>query len=407
MKKSIMRKYARLLIRKGVNIQKNQRLDIMADVETADFVALLAEEAYRAGASKVQVDWGSTALSKLGYKHRTKRSFSDVPAWVVEKAREQSEVLPARLRLVSEDPDAFAKLDQSKISYAVSVQSRKLKPYRDAMDNKHQWLVAAYPGKAWAKKVFPNVREGKAVELLGEAILKTVMCDGINDAEAAWEEKNRSFAEKCSWLNGMNFDYLHYQSSNGTDFKCELMKESMWCGGGEETLSGVYFNPNMPTEEIFTTPKAGHCEGTVVSTMPLSVRGALVNNFKIVFENGRAVEWDAEVGRETLDRLLNTDDGARMLGELALVPKDSPISNAGILYYNTLFDENASCHLALGAGYSSCVRGFESLTPEELKSLGVNDSMIHVDFMIGADDMTITGYKDGVATPIFVNGNWA
>ncbi len=407
MKKTLKRKYAQLLVKQGVNIQKGQQLNIVADVEAADFVAILAEEAYRAGAGNVRVDWASTELSKLSYRHRTIRSLCDIPEWQIAKAKHDSEILPARIRLLCEDPDALGRVNQEKISRANIAASKALKPYREAMENKHQWLVAAIPGKVWAKKIFPNDRTSVAVEKLWEAILSTVVCGEDNDAIAAWDKKNKDFREKSEWLNSKQFDYLEYKSSNGTDFKCELMKESVWCGGGEYTLSGVYFNPNMPTEEIFTTPMKGKCSGRIVSTMPLSARGALIENFYIDFEDGRAVSWHAEKGEEALTKIITTDEGSRMLGELALVPVDSPIAESGLLYYNTLFDENASCHVALGMGYSNCVKGFEEMTLDELHAIGVNDSMIHVDFMMGADDLCITGYKDGVATPIFVNGKWA
>lgn len=407
MKKSLMRKYARLLIKQGVNIQKGQQLNIMTDIEAADFVTLLAEEAYRAGASKVRVDWSDTRLTKLAYRHRTVKSLCNVPAWEVEKAKHDSEILPARIRLICEDPDGLGGLNQNKVQKAAIAASKLLKPYRDAMDNKHQWLVCAIPGKAWAKKMFPNDRTSVAVEKLWNAILKTVLCDENNDPIAEWDKKNEAFKARCEWLDAKNFDYLEYKSKNGTDFRCSLMKESKWCGGGEHTLDGVFYNPNMPTEEIFTTPMKGKCEGRLVSAMPLSVRGTLIENFYIDFKDGKAVAWHAEKGEDALEKIICTDEGSRMLGELALVPKDSAISESGLLYYNTLFDENASCHVALGMGYNECVKGFQNMTRDELHALGVNDSMIHVDFMIGSDDLTITGYKDGVATPVFKNGKWA
>lgn len=407
MKKSLKRKYAKLLVKQGVNIQKGQQLNISADVEAAEFVAMLAEEAYRAGAGEVRVDWSMTDLTKLAYRHQSVKRLCEVPDWFVEKAKHDSEILPARIALLCQDPDGLACVNQDKLAKASIAVSKKIKPYREAMENKHQWLVCAIPGKSWAKKMFPNDRTSVAVEKLWEAILATVNCNEETDCIAAWDKKNNDFKAKCDWLNEKQFDYLHYTSKNGTDFKCELMKESVWCGGGENTLGGVFFNPNMPTEEIFTTPKKGCCNGRLVSTMPLSERGTLIDNFYIDFENGKAVAWHAEKGEEALGKLITTDEGSAMLGELALVPKNSPIAESGLLYYNTLFDENASCHVAIGMGYSSCVKGFENMTLDELRELGVNDSMIHVDFMIGADDMCITGYKDGVATPIFVDGKWA
>ncbi|MBQ3229947.1 MAG: aminopeptidase [Clostridia bacterium] len=407
MKKSLIRKYAKLLVKKGVNIQKGQQLTIFADVEIADFVAILAEEGYRAGAGLVSVEWSSTPLSKLTYRHCSMKTLCEVPEWRVSKMKYVSEKLPAQIHVMSQDPNALASANQEKISRSNIAFAKVMKPYRDAMDNKHQWLVCAVPGKAWAKKMFPEDRTSVAVEKLWKAILSTVLCDEDNDVLAAWDKKNEDFREKCEWLNAQNFDYLHYVSKNGTDFKCELMKESVWCGGGENTLSGVYFNPNMPTEEIFTSPMKGKCSGRLVSSMPLSARGTLIENFYIDFEDGKAVSWHAEKGEETLGKLLTTDEGSCMLGELALVPKNSGIAESGLLYYNTLFDENASCHVAIGAGFSGCIKGFEDKTLDELKEMGMNDSVIHVDFMIGTDDLCITGYKDGKAIPVFVNGKWA
>ncbi len=407
MKKSLLKKYAKLLVRQGVNIQKKQPLVIVADVEAVEFVELLAEAAYKAGASDVRVDWWDVNISKLGYRYKDLKNLRKVAEWEKVKASEDVSNVPARIRVICEDPDAYAGLDSDRISQSETSRGKILKTYRDALEGKQQWLVCAVPGKAWAKKVFPNCRPSVAVEKLWEAILKTVGVDEKSDPLKVWEEKNASFQAKCDWLNDQCFDYLHYASKNGTDFTCDLMPEALWCGGGERTISGVYFNPNMPTEEIFTTPIQGRCSGKLVSTMPLSVRGTLIENFEINFRNGEAVSWKAEKGEEALGKLIMTDEGSGKIGELALVPKNSPIAESGLLFYNTLFDENASCHVALGMGYSSCIMGYNMLKPKDFRRLGVNDSVIHVDFMIGADDLCITGYKDGVATPIFVNGTWA
>ncbi len=407
MKKRLVKKYAKLLIEQGVRLKKDQPLVILADVEAYEFVELLTLMAYKAGASDVRVDWSDINITKLGYEYKTEKELRRVAQWEKVKMANDVSRIPARIRLICEDPDAFANLDSGKISSASAARGRILKPYRDALENKQQWLVCAVPGKDWAKKVFPDERTSVAVDKLWDAILATVGCDGNKDPNLVWLRKNLSFKAKCDWLNQKRFDYIHYTSSNGTDFKCELMKESLWCGGGEYTLSGDFFNPNMPTEEIFTTPAKGKCSGKLVSTMPLSFRGTLIENFELDFENGEVVNCKAEKGLQALLGLLESDDGSRRLGELALVPKDSPIAESGLLYYNTLFDENASCHVALGMGYSSCVEGFEKMSQKELYKLGVNDSIIHVDFMIGADDLCITGYKDGIPTPIFVNGTWA
>ena len=407
MKKTLIRKYARLLVRSGVNLQKGQTLRIVSDVEAADFVKLLVEEGYRAGAANVYVDWSCAEVTKQGYRHRGVRSLCNIPEWRVEKLKYESELLPAAIHIDCEDPDMLRGINQNKLRKSSVAAGKKFKAIRDGMENKYQWLVAAYPGRKWAKKMFPGERASAAAEKLWEAILKTCLVDENNDAVAAWDKKNADFAARCAWLNAQKFDYLEYKSSNGTDFRCRLMPQSKWCGGGDTTLSGVYFNPNMPTEEIFTTPLAGKCEGRLVSTMPLSLRGTLVENFYIDFKDGKAVAWHAEKGEAALENLIKTDEGSCMLGELALVPCDSPINQSGLLFYNTLFDENASCHVALGAGYTSCFEGFESLTQEEMYKAGVNDSIVHVDFMVGAPDLCITGHKNGKAVPVFVNGRFA
>ena len=277
------------------------------------------------------------------------------------------------------------------------------------MESKHQWTIAAVPSEKWAKKVFPDLPKNRAVEALWDAILRSVHVsdDPEGDPVLEWYRHNENFKARCAWLNKKKFDYLTYKSSNGTDFRCDLLPRSRWCGGGETTVQGVYFNPNMPTEEIFTSPKAGACEGTLVATKPLSTQGQIIRDFRIRFEGGRAVEWHAAEGEELLGHIINMDEGASKLGELALIPCDSPINNSGILFYETLFDENASCHVALGRGFNDCVDGYPNVTNEECRELGINDSMIHLDFMIGAPDMDITGYKNGKATPVFKNGEWA
>jgi aminopeptidase len=317
------------------------------------------------------------------------------------------EEIPCRIYIESEDPDGLKGVNIEKMQKASMATYPIIKPFRDAIENKEQWTIAAIPSYKWAQKVFPNDTKRVAYEKLWNEILKTVYVDAENDASLAWENHNREFKERCDWLNNAKFDYLEYKSANGTDFRASLIPSANWLGGGETSLQGYYFNPNMPTEEIFTSPKKGFAEGKLVSTKPLSYQGQLINNFWIVFKEGKAVEWDAEVGKEQLDKMLGMDEGAPYLGELALIPCNSPISNSGVLFYNTLFDENASCHVALGKGFSNVLEGFDKLSLEECTALGINDSMIHVDFMIGTSDMNITGYKDGKATPIFVNGEWA
>ena len=408
MKKTILRKYARLAVRKGVNLKKGQGCAIYAQVEQHEFAEMVAEEAYRAGAKWVQVFWQDQAVRKLDLRHQTVTQLSKVEEW--EKVQQQMFVdqLPARIHISSEDPDGLKGVSVPKMQKAQAARSTVLRPYRKAIDNKHQWTIIAVPSKKWAKKVFPGVRASVAEEKLWEAILQTVRVTPDNDPEAAWDQHNATLQKKSGKLNALDLDYLHYTAPNGTDFKCWLIPGAKWGGGGATILDGTFYNPNMPTEEVFTSPLKGKCEGTLVSTMPLSYQGNLIDQFSITFENGRAVSCKARQGQELLEKMLHMDEGASMLGELALVPHDSPVSNTGILFYNTLFDENAACHVALGFGFPECVEGFESMTDQELQEKGVNDSIIHVDFMIGSKDLDITGYtRDGKAVQIFKNGNWA
>lgn len=408
MKKTILRKYAKLAVRKGVNLKKDQGCAIYAQVEQHEFAEMVAEEAYRAGAKWVQVFWQDQAVRKLDLRHQTVTQLSRVEEW--EKVQQQMFVdqLPARIHISSEDPDGLKGVSVPKMQKAQAARSTVLRPYRKAIDNKHQWTIIAVPSKKWAKKVFPGVRASVAEEKLWEATLQTVRVTPDNDPEAAWDQHNATLQEKSGKLNALDLDYLHYTAPNGTDFKCWLIPGAKWEGGGATILDGTFYNPNMPTEEVFTSPLKGKCEGTLVSTMPLSYQGNLIDQFSITFENGRAVSCKARQGQELLEKMLHMDEGASMLGELALVPHDSPVSNTGILFYNTLFDENAACHVALGFGFPECVEGFESMTDQELQEKGVNDSIIHVDFMIGSKDLDITGYtRDGKAVQIFKNGNWA
>lgn len=409
MKKTTLRKYAKLIAKVGANVRKGQPVQITASPESHEFVAMVAEECYRLGAKYVNVEWRYQPLTKLAFRWQSVKTLSTLPGWQKEKQKFISEELPCRIFISSDDPDGLRGVNTEKMQKVNAAIYPILKPYRDAMESKHQWTIAAVPSEKWAKKVFPDLPKNRAVEALWDAILKSVHVsdDPEGDPVLEWYRHNENFKARCAWLNKKKFDYLTYKSSNGTDFRCDLLPRSRWCGGGETTVQGVYFNPNMPTEEIFTSPKAGACEGTLVATKPLSTQGQIIRDFRIRFEGGRAVEWHAAEGEELLGHIINMDEGASKLGELALIPCDSPINNSGILFYETLFDENASCHVALGRGFNDCVDGYPNVTNEECRELGINDSMIHLDFMIGAPDMDITGYKNGKATPVFKNGEWA
>ena len=405
--KSILKKYARLAVETGAAVQKGQSVVVYASVQQSEFALLVVEQAYKAGAERVSVEWLSQPLTKLHYRHRSVKSLSEVSPWFEEREKEYCRELPAVIHILSDDPDGLKSVNKDKMQKVRQNRYKVLKKYRDERENKYQWSIIAIPSKEWARKVFPGERTSTAVNKLWQAILQSVRVTEDNDPVEDWSKHNRSFDEKCSFLNGKRFDYLHFSSGNGTDFKCSLIPQGRWLGGGEKTLSGVYFNPNMPTEEVFTSPMKGQCEGRLVSTKPLSYQGQLIENFYIDFREGRAVSWDAEKGKDTLEKIITADENSSMLGELALVPHDSPISNSGILFYNTLFDENASCHVALGSGYTNTLEGYEKMTKEECHALGINDSMVHVDFMIGATDLSVTGYKNGKAMQIFADGNWA
>lgn len=407
MKKTILRKYAKLIARVGVKIREGQDVVIQAELDQPEFVEMLTDECYKAGARKVTVEWSHQPLQKYHVRHRSLKTLSTLDDWEVAKLEHYADTLPCRIYLISEDPDGLCGINQEKNAKALQARYKVIKPIRDKMENKYQWCIAAVPGVKWAKKVFPGERASRAVELLWEAILKTSRVD--EDPEEAWRKHNEDLARRCEYLNSLGIESLEYKSSNGTDLKVGMIPDALFCGGGEYALeSGNYFNPNIPSEEVFTTPKRGEAEGIVYSTKPLSYRGELIEDFSIRFECGRAVEVKAKRGEELLKQMISMDEGAAYLGECALVPYDSPIRNSGILFYNTLFDENAACHLALGMGFSNCLKDYEKYTLDECRAKGINDSQIHEDFMIGSEDLSITAHtRDGRDVPIFRDGNWA
>ena len=407
MDKNKLKSYARLIAGSGINVQKGQRVVIQCGLDQPEFVAMVVEECYKLGAESVTVKWSYMPVSKLNYIYRSLETLSEVTD--IEKAEWQSRVdhLSCLLWLDSDDPDGLSGTDNEKISKANMARYPIIKPYRDALENKYQWCIAAVPGKEWARKVFPDLSAEEAVEKLWEAILYTSRV--TEEPVKEWDRHNATLAKRCEFLNKYKFDRLEYKSANGTDFTVGLNQKGIFCGGGETTLgAGVYFNPNIPTEEVFTTPMRGRADGKVVATKPLSYQGKLIENFWIEFKDGKAVKVGAEKNQDLLEKMIAMDEGAAYLGEVALIAYDSPINNTDILFYNTLFDENASCHLALGRGFNNCLENYEQYTNEQCRELGVNNSMIHVDFMIGSKDMSIVGITtDGKRVQIFKNGNWA
>lgn len=406
MKKTVLKNYARLIARVGVNVQKKQEVIITAGLDQPEFVKMVAEECYRAGAAKVRVEWTYDPLTMVDAKWQKESTLSEVTEWEKAKLQHMVDVLPCRIFLESSDPDALSGIPQPKYGNAMQARRRVTKPYRDAIENIHQWCIAAVPGEAWAKKLFPGLSRKQAVEKLWEAILKASRA--WEDPAQAWEAHNRDLHERCDHLNSLALRKLHYTSAKGTDFTVGLMKDSIFAAGSGSTLKGVEYNPNIPSEEVFTSPMRGEAEGIVYATKPLSFMGQLIEDFSVRFEGGKAVEVHAGKNEELLKKMVSMDDGAAYLGECALVPAGSPIDASGILFYNTLFDENAACHLALGEGFPECVRGFEEMTLEECRKKGINESIIHEDFMIGDETLSIDGItEDGKTVPIFRKGTWA
>ena len=404
--KTRMRKYAQLLVRCGVNIQKGQELLIYAELHQPEFVQMVVEEAYKAKAKRVTVHWDYQPLTKTHVRYQNVKTLGAVEEW--EKARQQyyCDTLPARLHLASADPDGLKGINTKKMSQARQLSYPIIKSYSDQRSNKQQWCIAAVPGPEWAKKVFPGLSKAQAVEKLWEAILDASRVD--DDPIKAWEEHNADLQARCKYLTELGIESLHITADNGTDLTVGMIPVGQFCGGGETTIAGTFFNPNIPTEECFVSPMRGKAEGIVYATKPLSYQGQLIENFYLRFENGKVVEAHAEKGEVELNTMLDMDEGARYLGEVALVPQTSPINKTNILFYNTLFDENAVCHLAFGRGFADTIQGYQNRTLEECWELGINDSMVHTDFMIGSDTMNIDAMtRDGRVVPVFRNGNWA
>ena len=406
MKKTILRKYAQLIAKVGANVQKGQEVFIHAELDQPEFVQMVVEECYKLKAKKVVVDWNYQPLQKLHVRYRSLSTLSTLSSYDEARWQHYVDALPCRIYLISEDPDGLKGINQEKLMKSQQKLYPIIKPYRDKMENKYQWCIAAVPGAAWAKKLFPELRTSQAIEKLWEAILATSRVD--DDPIAAWESHNKDLHDRCAYLNSLCIEELRYHSANGTDFSVGMIPEGEFKGGGDTSLQGTFFNPNIPTEECFISPMKGKAEGVVYSTKPLSYQGQLIEDFWIRFHEGKAVEWHAEKNNELLSKLIGMDEGSAYLGECALVPFNSPINETGILFYNTLFDENACCHLALGMGFADTIDGFENRTLEECRKLGVNDSMIHEDFMIGTADLAIDATcEDGKTVAIFRDGTWA
>jgi aminopeptidase pepS len=408
MNQDLLKKYAALVIRVGVNLQHNQPLVIHAPIGCADFVHALASEAYDVGAYDVAVNWNDEELSHIRFQKAASERFKEFPAWRKDFYDDHAARGAAFISIAASDPDLYADIDPKRLTEASQTAGKALMDYRARlMSNKNTWCVVSVPTTAWARKVFPHRSDDDAVQCLWAEILHAVRVSEEEDAVSAWHAHIKRLQKITAFLNNRSFVELHYHSSLGTDLRIELPKGHIWMGGAEKSAEGTLFAANLPTEEVYTLPKRNGVNGIVFASKPLHYNGNLIRDFMLRFHEGKVVEYKAAHGENHLKELLGTDEGASFLGEVALVPHDSPISQSGILFYNTLFDENASCHLALGKAYPTCIENGESMTKEELCQHGVNHSLVHEDFMIGTPDLSVVGRTDsGEVVTIMENGNF-
>lgn len=402
-----LKKYAKLIVKVGVNVQKGQPVVLYISVTQQELAHLIVEEAYEAGASEVMIEWKDTFSEREFLKHASEERLENVPEYIVKKGNYIAEKKAARISVMSADSGAYAGIDQKRIAKNQAAMGKALRQVRKATQNNDlSWTVVSAADQAWAEKVFPEKKGQAAIDALWEEIFKTTRIDKA-DPVKAWHEHDQKLHEKSDWLNEQQFSALHYVSPV-TDITIGLPENHVWEGAGSFTPEGTEFMANMPTEEVFTAPDCRRIDGYVTSTKPLSYAGNILEDMKFTFKDGKVVEATAKKGQEVLEHLLETDAGAKSLGEVSLVPDPSPISQSGIIFFNTLFDENASDHLALGASYPFNVAGGTKMSDEELLDHGMNVSQTHVDFMVGSADMDIDGIKkDGTIVPVFRNGDWA
>ena len=402
-----LNRYAEIVVKIGLNIQKGQHLVISSPLEAAEFTRLVTKQAYQNGAKRVTVDWNDPALSRINLEEAPEDTLKEVPKWTIDKFKDIAENNGAILSITGNDPKAFEGVNPERMTLVQRANGEQLKFFQKAqLSGETHWAIVGVPTKAWAKMVFPDKNEDEAVADLWEAIFKTVRADK-EDPVAAWEEHSKSLIQKLDYLNEKHFKTLHYKGP-GTELSIDLHPDHIWIGGGHKSTLGTTYIPNLPTEEVFTAPRKYGVNGTVTSTKPLSYFGNMIEDFSLTFENGKVVDYKAEKGYEALKQMLNIDEGMCYLGEVALVPHDSPISNSGIIFNNTLYDENASCHVALGNAITMNIDGASKYSKEEMEEREITSSFGHVDFMIGSGMLDIDGETtDGERIPLFRNGNWA
>ncbi|UJF33515.1 aminopeptidase [Paenibacillus hexagrammi] len=399
-------KYAELAVRVGLNVQKDQTVVIMTPISCADFVRKVAKKAYEAGAKDVVVDWDDDEVKAIRLKHAPEATLKEYPMWRANGLEDLAKQGAAFLQIYAPNSDLLTGIDPDRVATAAKTAATAREGFLNYLrNNQVSWLMVSYPTAEWSAKVFPELDQAERIEKLWEQIF-TLTRVNTEDPVSAWKQHLETLISKQHMLNDKRFKQLHMKAP-GTDLYIELAHKHQWVAASSDTESGIRFVPNMPTEEVFTMPHKHGTSGTVRSTLPLSYQGSLIDGFSLTFENGKVVSATAEKGQEVLEKMLDMDEGARYLGEVALVPYDSPISNSGIIFYNTLFDENASCHLALGNSYPFTIEGGSSMSAEQLAEHGYNKSLIHVDFMVGSAEMDIDGIKeDGTREPLFRKGNW-
>ncbi len=402
--------FAKLAVEIGVNVQKGEDVLITSPVENPELARLMTKAAYENGARNVAIDWKDDDITRLTYEYQDQETLNEVPDWKIAKMEYQiANKKSNRISIYAEDPDLLNGLDSEKVSEAIRENSKKTKEFvKYTMNDVLSWLVISVPTRKWAMKVFPHLAEDDAYDKLWETILDVSrVSESWEETKKNWKDHINTLNEKSKFLNSHQFDKVHYTSSNGTDLWVKLPKDHIWMSAGSKNAKGDEFIPNMPTEEVFTSPQYDGVDGRLVASKPLVYNGVVINEFEFTFKDGKVVDFSAKEGEDTLRKMLESDEGSKYLGEIALVPYDSPISNSNILFYNTLFDENASCHFALGKAYPTTVKGASDLADSEVKNVGLNDSLIHVDFMVGTNDLEITAYKNDEEVKIFEDGNWA
>lgn len=401
------KKYAEVAVKIGVNLQKGQEAIIFASVRQSLFVKYLVKECYKAGAKKVRVEFHDEEIDKLNYQYESTKVLKSIEDWEIEKAKARSIKLPVLIHVDDDNPDIFAKLDLQKINESRIARRLAIKKYKDKEFLYCQWVIIALPSLAWAQKVFPKENKRNAMKLLEQAILKTTRIDGNNPLQE-WENHINELKGHADYLNKINLDYLLYTSKNGTNLKVKLHPKHLWVSARSKSLQNIEYCANLPTEEVFTMPLRSGVDGVVFSSKPLVYNGKIIEDFSLTFKEGRIIKVEAKTNQEVLQNAINSDEGSHYLGEVALVPYNSPINQTGLLFYNTLFDENACCHFAFGQAFEENMKGYENLTKEEMLKEGFNESVLHVDFMIGSADLSIKGYdKNGKEYTIFKDGIWA